>query len=76
MARFKGTASCCDLPQRQYFEDLFNEMGESSLMTKTLICRRIIKKMLSFFVCVFYVYSSETTISSVTTQHFNNLAII
>ena len=22
------TASCCDLPQRQYFEDLFNENGE------------------------------------------------
>ena len=21
----KVTASCCDLPQRQYFEDLFNE---------------------------------------------------
>ena len=25
--RFKVTASCCDLPQRQYFEDLFNENG-------------------------------------------------
>ena len=24
-APFKVTASCCDLPQRQYFEDLFNE---------------------------------------------------
>ena len=22
-----STASCCDLPQRQYFEDLFNENG-------------------------------------------------
>ena len=27
VARFKVTASCCDLPQRQYFEDLFNENG-------------------------------------------------
>ena len=26
-APFKVTASCCDLPQRQYFEDLFNENG-------------------------------------------------
>ena len=26
-ARFKVTASCCDLPQRQYFEGLFNENG-------------------------------------------------
>ena len=26
-ARFKVTASCCDLPQRQYFEDLLNENG-------------------------------------------------
>ena len=25
--RFKVTASCCDLPQRQYFKDLFNENG-------------------------------------------------
>ena len=41
-------------------------------MTKTLICRRIIKKNNALFVCVFYVYSSEKTISSVTTQHFNN----
>ena len=46
--------------------------GESSLMTKTLICRKIIKKNNALFVCVFYVYSSEKTISSVTTQHFNN----
>ena len=41
-------------------------------MTKTLICRRIIKKNNALFVCVFYVYSSEKTISSVTTQHFKN----
>ena len=27
VAQFKVTASCCDLPQRQYFEDLFNENG-------------------------------------------------
>ena len=27
VARFKVTASCSDLPQRQYFEDLFNENG-------------------------------------------------
>ena len=27
VARFKVTASCCDLPQRQYFEDPFNENG-------------------------------------------------
>ena len=47
------------------------KMEEFSLMTKTLFCHRIIKKMLSFL-CVFYVYSSEKTISSVTTQHFNN----
>ena len=26
-ARFKVTPSCCDLPQRQYFKDLFNENG-------------------------------------------------
>ena len=26
-ARFKVTSSCCDLPQRQYFEDRFNENG-------------------------------------------------
>ena len=25
--RFKVTPSCCDLPQRQYFKDLFNENG-------------------------------------------------
>ena len=25
-ARFKVKASCCDLPQRQYFEDLFHEI--------------------------------------------------
>ena len=27
VARFKVTASCCDLLQRQYFEDPFNENG-------------------------------------------------
>ena len=27
VARFKVTASCYDLPQRQYFEELFNENG-------------------------------------------------
>ena len=43
-------------------------------MTKTLFCRRMIKKCSLFFVGVFYVYSSEKTISSVTTQHFNNHA--
>ena len=25
--RFKVTPSCCDLPQRQYFKDVFNENG-------------------------------------------------
>ena len=44
-------------------------------MTKTLICRGIIKDNALFFsLFVFYVYSLETTISSVTTQHFNNHA--
>ena len=50
------------------------KMEEFSLMTKTLFCCRIIKECSLFFVGVFYVYSSEKTISSVTTQHFNNHA--
>ena len=51
-ARFKVTVSGCDLPQRQYFEDLFNENGESSLITKALFSRRIIKSNALFF-CLF-----------------------
>ena len=44
-------------------------------MTKTLIYRGIIKDNALFFsLFVFYVKSLETTISSVTTQHFNNHA--
>ena len=44
--RFKVTASCCDLPQRQYFEDLFNENGGVFLYDKSAY-GRIIKKQRS-----------------------------
>ena len=46
-------------------------------MTTTLTCRRILKNNALFLcvcVCVFHGYSSEKTINSVTTQHFNNHA--
>ena len=62
-----------DLPQRQYFEYLFNEKGGVFSYDKNPHLPQNYKKtMLSLCVCVFYVYSSEKTISSVTTQHFNN----
>ena len=48
-ARFKVTASCCDLPQRQYFEDLFNENGGVFLYDKSAYLSQNYKKtMLSW----------------------------
>ena len=48
-APFKVTASCCDLPQRQYFEDLFNENGGVFLYDKSAYLSQNYKKtMLSW----------------------------
>ena len=77
-AFFKNTASCCDLPQRQYFEDLVNEnRGVLSYYKNPHLLQNYKKQCsLFWFVCMFYVHSSEMTISSssVTAQHFNNNA--
>ena len=62
----------CDLPQRKLniLKTFLMKMRESSLMTKTLICRRIIKKQCFLF----FLFACFMTISSVTTQHFRNHA--
>ena len=47
--RFKVTASCCDLPLRQYLEDLFNENGGVFLYDKSAYLSQNYKKtMLSW----------------------------
>ena len=46
--RFKVTASCCDLPQRQYFEDLCNENAGVFFHDKSPHMPHNFKKQFSF----------------------------
>ena len=52
--RFKVTAPCCDLWQRQYFEDLFNENGGVFSYDKNPLLPQNYKKNALFFLLVWF----------------------
>ena len=53
---FKVTAPFCDLRQRQYFEDLFNENGGVFSYDKNPLLPQNYKKNVLFFLLVWFMF--------------------